>query len=169
MLIQEIAGATHPLAGTIAHYVWLLPVLPLLGFVINGLLSVSASTHLGPADPDVGHGESAPGEAPVDDHHVAGPHRYAGIVSIVGPAVLALSFILAWAIFSAMRSVSMEAPFIQSYFSWMPVGNLQIDAALQLDQLSMLMVLVITGVGTLIHIFSVGYMREDPGYPRYFA
>jgi NADH-quinone oxidoreductase subunit L len=168
MLIQEIAG-THPLAGTIAHYVWLLPVLPLLGFVINGLLSVAASTHLGPADPDVGHGEATSSDASADDHHVAGPHRYAGIVSIVGPAVLVLSFLLAWAIFSAMRSVSMEAPFIQSYFSWMPVGTLQIDAAIQLDQLSMVMALVVTGVGALIHIFSVGYMREDPGYPRYFA
>ncbi len=63
----------------------------------------------------------------------------------------------------------MHAPFVQRYFSWMPVGDLQIDAAFQLDQLSMLMVLVVTGVGALIHVFSVGYMREDPGYPRYFA
>src|SRR5207248_1701008 len=41
--------------------------------------------------------------------------------------------------------------------------------AFQLDQLSMVMTLVITGVGALIHVFSVGYMRDDPGYPRYFA
>src|ERR1700704_5140213 len=51
----------------------------------------------------------------------------------------------------------------------MPVGDLQINAAFQLDQLSMVMILVITGVGALIHIFSVGYMREDPGYPRFFS
>jgi NADH-quinone oxidoreductase subunit L len=51
----------------------------------------------------------------------------------------------------------------------MPVGDFQVDAALQLDQLSMLMTLIITGVGFLIHIFSVGYMRQDPGYPRYMA
>src|SRR5207237_4458034 len=51
----------------------------------------------------------------------------------------------------------------------MPVGDLQIDAAIQLDQLSMVMVLVITGVGALIHVFSVGYMRDDPGYPRFFS
>jgi NADH-quinone oxidoreductase subunit L len=63
----------------------------------------------------------------------------------------------------------MEAPFIQRYFSWMPVGDLQIDAALQLDQLSMVMILVVTGVGALIHIFSIGYMQDDPGYPRYFS
>jgi NADH-quinone oxidoreductase subunit L len=58
---------------------------------------------------------------------------------------------------------------VQRYFSWMPVGDFQVDAALQLDQLSMLMTLIITGVGFLIHIFSVGYMRQDPGYPRYMA
>ena len=83
--------------------------------------------------------------------------------------MLVLSFILALAIFFAMKGTSMETPFIQRYFSWMPVGDLQIDAAFQLDQLSMVMMLVITGVGALIHIFSVGYMRDDPGYPRYFA
>jgi len=73
------------------------------------------------------------------------------------------------AIWQAMVGAHPTAPFIQRYFSWMPVGDLQIDAALQLDQLSMVMVLVITGVGALIHVFSVGYMRDDPGYPRYFA
>ncbi len=43
------------------------------------------------------------------------------------------------------------------------------DAAIQLDQLSMIMMMVVTGVGFLIHVFSVGYMKEDAGYPRYFA
>src|SRR4051812_16409776 len=51
----------------------------------------------------------------------------------------------------------------------MPGGDLRIDAMFQLDQLSMMMTLVVTGVGTLIHLFSVGYMQDDPGYPRYFA
>src|SRR5204862_996644 len=55
------------------------------------------------------------------------------------------------------------------HFSWMPVGDLRVDAALQLDQLSMTMMLVVTGVGALIHLFSIGYMGDDPGYPRYFA
>src|SRR5690606_35011458 len=60
-------------------------------------------------------------------------------------------------------------PIVQRYWSWMPVGDLQVDAALQLDQLSLLMTLIITGVGALIHLFSVGYMSHDPGYPRYMA
>jgi len=169
MMLLQIAAETHPLTGTIAEWVWLLPVLPLLGFVINGALSLMSSYRAGPPNPDMGHEIAETSHADGDDHHAVKPHRYAGLVSIVGPAVLGISFILAWVIFSAMRSVSMEAPFVQSYFSWMPVGDLQINAALQLDQLSMVMVLVITGIGTLIHIFSVGYMREDPGYPRYFA
>jgi NADH-quinone oxidoreductase subunit L len=185
MMLLQIAAEAHPLSGTVAEWMWLLPILPLLGFVINGALALTSVFHAGPKDPDMGghathasHAELADGAenaegtqgAHGDDHHAVKPHRYAGIVSIIGPLVLALSFVLAWMIFSAMRSVSpMEAPFIRNYFSWMPVGDLQINAGMQLDQLSMVMVLIITGVGTLIHIFSVGYMREDPGYPRYFA
>ena len=173
-MLLQIVAETHPLAGTAAEWVWLPPVLPLLGFVLNGLLSIAPAYRPGPKDPDLGeHAEASHAEASEEGgahgDDTVKPHRYAGLVSIIGPAVLALSFIVAWMIFSAMRSVPMEAPFVQKYFSWMPVGDLQIDAALQLDQLSMVMVLVVTGVGTLIHIFSVGYMREDPGYPRYFA
>ncbi len=176
--MQTIATATtgHPLADTAAKFVWLLPALPLLGFVVNGLLSLTAAANIGPADPSaVGHGhddhsqESTHGaHGAHDDHHVV-RHRHAALVSLVGPGVLAASFVLAAAIFMAMRGVEMHVPFISTLFSWMPVGDLHIDAALQLDPLSMVMVLIITGVGTLIHIFSVGYMQDDPGYPRYFA
>ncbi len=185
MLLQSIvdtASQAHPLSGTVAEWVWLLPVLPLAGFVINGLLSLSGA-HLGPDDPNAPdhHPDSLrAAEAPAisqaeqagavgDDHHSVKRHRWAGVTSIVGPGVLILSFLLALGIWQAMVEVHMEAPFIQRYFSWMPVGDLQIDAALQLDQLSMVMILVITGVGALIHIFSVGYMQDDPGYPRYFS
>ena len=185
MLLQSIvdtASQAHPLSGTVAEWVWLLPVLPLAGFMINGFLSLSGA-HLGPDDPNAPdhHPDSLrAAEAPAishveqagavgDDHHAIKRHRWAGVTSIVGPGVLILSFLLALGIWRAMVGVHMEAPFIQRYFSWMPVGDLQIDAALQLDQLSMVMILVITGVGALIHIFSVGYMQDDPGYPRYFS
>ena len=168
MLLQTVASAAsqaHPLTGTIAQWVWLLPILPLAGFVVNGLLSLSGA-HFGPADPNTsGHypdSVTAVGHAPTR-------HRWAGVTSIVGPGVLILTFLLALGIWQAMAVAHPEAPFIQTYFSWMPAGDLQIDAAFQLDQLSMVMILVITGVGALIHIFSVGYMREDPGYPRYFS
>ena len=49
------------------------------------------------------------------------------------------------------------------------MDRLQVDLAFQVDQLSAVMLLVVTGVGSLIHLFSVGYMKEDPGYARYFA
>ncbi|MGH7506761.1 MAG: NADH-quinone oxidoreductase subunit L, partial [Longimicrobiales bacterium] len=62
-----------------------------------------------------------------------------------------------------------HGPIVETYWQWMPAGDLRVDAAFQLDQLSMLMTLIITGVGFLIHVFSVGYMGEDPGYARYFA
>src|SRR5688500_10116847 len=179
MMLLQVAAEAHPLAGSAAEWVWLLPVLPLLGFIINGALALGSAYRPGPAEPDMGHYHAHDDAASIshaetagthgDDHHAVKPHRYAPIVSIVGPLVLGLSFVLALVIFSAMSGAHMESPFIQTYFSWMPVGDLSIDAALQLDQLSMVMVLVITGVGTLIHVFSVGYMREDPGYPRYFA
>jgi NADH-quinone oxidoreductase subunit L len=57
----------------------------------------------------------------------------------------------------------------ETLFSWVPVGALQVDFGLQLDQLSMCFVLLITGVGSLIHIYSVGYMAEDPERRKFFA
>src|SRR3954468_3951275 len=57
----------------------------------------------------------------------------------------------------------------QALFSWVPVGGLQVDFGLQLDALSMCFVLLITGVGSLIHIYSIGYMADDPGRRRFFA
>jgi NADH-quinone oxidoreductase subunit L len=164
---------------------WLLPLLPFIGFLINGALSIFSAAEVGPKDPSdehgahgtvgseahdaaaISHAEQAGSHG--DDHHAVKRHRYASIVSIVGPGVLLASFVLAIMMFRAMLGAEVHAPFIQNYFSWMPVGSLNIDASFQLDQLSMLMVLVITGVGSLIHIFSVGYMQDDPGYPRYFA
>jgi len=57
----------------------------------------------------------------------------------------------------------------QNLFSWVPVGGLQVDFGLQIDQLSMCFVLLITGVGSLIHIYSIGYMANDPDRRRFFA
>jgi NADH-quinone oxidoreductase subunit L len=173
-LAQAATGAAHPLAQTVARYVWLLPILPLAGFVANGVLALLGAVHMGPADPGGAHDDHASSTHGAHDatDHAAGHttrHRFASAVSVIGPLVLVLAFALAAAIFWSMRGVAMETPFIQRYFSWIPAGSLNIDAAFQLDQLSMVMVLVITGVGALIHLFSVGYMRDDPGYPRYFA
>jgi len=113
------------------------------------------------------------------DHHDAGDeagshapparHPFLALVTVVGTGVVAAAFAIALQAFLAMRGASPEAPFILRYWEWMAAGSLRVEYALQLDQLSMLMTLVITGVGTLIHLFSVGYMRDDRGYARYFA
>jgi NADH-quinone oxidoreductase subunit L len=113
-------------------------LLPLLGFVINGLTAYLA------------------------------PERKS-IPTVVGPAVLMAAFALALTNFLGMLGAELHEPIVRTYWSWIPVGSLQIDAALQLDQLSILMTLIITGVGSLIHLFSIGYMKQDPGYARYFA
>lgn len=175
-----MVSGSNPLTGTAAEWMWLLPLLPLIGFIVNGLLSLIPASHVGPEDPDMGHGDHADEgvvNAPAgthdhahgDDSHVLARPKYASLVSMVGTGVLVIAFVLAAAMFFAMRGVRMDAPFIQRYWSWMPAGDLHVDFAFQLDQLSMLMVLIITGVGALIHIFSVAYMRDDPGYARYFA
>jgi NADH-quinone oxidoreductase subunit L len=57
----------------------------------------------------------------------------------------------------------------QNLFRWVPVGGLQVDFGLQIDQLSICFVLLITGVGSLIHIYSIGYMADDPDRRRFFA
>ncbi|HEX7430370.1 MAG TPA: NADH-quinone oxidoreductase subunit L, partial [Mycobacterium sp.] len=62
-----------------------------------------------------------------------------------------------------------ERVLTETLFSWVPVGALQVDFGLQLDQLSMCFVLLITGVGSLIHIYSVGYMASDPERRRFFG
>jgi NADH-quinone oxidoreductase subunit L len=117
---------------------WLLPALPLAGFIINGTLALTGS-------------------------------RNKRAVSVVGVGVLVAAFALAAAIAAQLVRLHPEAPIIQRYWAWVPVGDLHLDFALQVDQLSTVMILIITGVGALIHLYSVGYMHEDPGYARYFA
>ena len=90
-------------------------------------------------------------------------------VSIIGAGVLLAAFAVAVTIFSGFAALHPDAPVVARYWSWIPVGTLQVDIAFQVDQLSLVMLLIVTGVGSLIHLFSIGYMREDPGYARYFA
>jgi NADH-quinone oxidoreductase subunit L len=79
------------------------------------------------------------------------------------------AFLVSLGVFAELVARPPEHAAIVRLWSWLPVGTLQVDLAFQVDQLSAVMLLVVTGVGSLIHLFSVGYMREDPGYARYFA
>ena len=89
---------------------------------------------------------------------------------LLGCATALAAFVLAAVQFFDMAGRdAADRVFQQTLFSWVPVAELQVDFGLQLDQLSMVFVLLITGVGTLIHVYSIGYMSEDPARRKFFA
>ncbi len=80
------------------------------------------------------------------------------------------AFVVACIVFTAMLAQPDDSRvFVQHLFDWVQVGSFKAPVDLRLDQLSMTFVLLITGVGTLIHIYSVGYMAHDPARRRFFA
>ena len=137
----------------------LIILLPLLGFVINGGLALSAARKSADAV-RAGHEFDFFEGAPPVTH---------SLPTWVGPGVMLGAFLLTLVNFVGMLGAELHEPIIRSYWTWMSTGALEVEAAIQIDQLSMIMMMIITGVGFLIHVFSVGYMRDDPGYPRYFA
>jgi NADH-quinone oxidoreductase subunit L len=88
-------------------------------------------------------------------------------VSAVGLFFSGAAF--AWALTIALRFSSLEVPYQEYVAHWIRSGAFSVDFAFYLDQLSLVMLLVVTGVGFLIHIYSVGYMWEDPSYYRFFS
>jgi NADH-quinone oxidoreductase subunit L len=75
----------------------------------------------------------------------------------------------AMALWVAMRFSSLSLPYTEFFAHWIRSGSFTADFAFYLDQLSLVMLLVVTGVGFLIHIYSVGYMWDDPSYYRFFS
>ena len=147
-----------------AHWEPVLPglivLLPLLGFVLNSVLALRAAGW-----------SSAEVRAGREWDPFAGRERpfTHTLPTWIGPGVMLAAFVLTAWNFVGMFGAELHEPVIRSYWSWIATSTLQVDAAIQLDQLSMVMMLVVTGVGFLIHVFSVGYMKDDVGYPRYFA
>ncbi len=89
---------------------------------------------------------------------------------LLGCATSLGSFVVGALLFTDMLGRGDEERAVhEKLFTWVPVGELHVDFGLQLDQLSVCFVLLITGVGSLIHIYSVGYMAEDPDRRRFFA
>jgi NADH-quinone oxidoreductase subunit L len=117
---------------------WLIPILPFAGFLLNGIFGARL------------------------------PKPIVTAIALLAPlgsfvAVLGNAF----GMFGAMPTLSI--PHAETLGTWVAAGSLHVDFTLVLDQLSLVMLLVITGVGFLIHIYSVGYMHEDRAYWRYFA
>ncbi|HVP45807.1 MAG TPA: NADH-quinone oxidoreductase subunit L [Bryobacteraceae bacterium] len=111
---------------------WLIPALPLAGFVINGLFGRRFSKAL---------------------------------VNAVAIGSVVLSF--AWALKTVLGLG--EAPISEHYFDWIVAGGFRVGCDFAVDRLTAVMLLVVTGVGSLIHIYSIGYMAHDEGYARFFA
>jgi NADH-quinone oxidoreductase subunit L len=89
---------------------------------------------------------------------------------LLGCATVLASFAVGLVLFTGLLGRGAEDRTLHEHlFSWVPVARLQVDFGLQLDQLSVCFVLLITGVGALIHIYSVGYMAHDPQRRRFFA
>ncbi|MFE7748197.1 NADH-quinone oxidoreductase subunit L [Streptomyces sp. NPDC057428] len=88
----------------------------------------------------------------------------------IGTALAAASFVIGAVLFTDMLGKGAEDRALhQHLYTWIPVEGFQADVAFQLDQLSMTFVLLITGVGTLIHIYSIGYMEHDERRRRFFG
>ena len=93
--------------------------------------------------------------------------RGAGLVASVA---VGASFALSAAMsFGLLDAPDEERLYIRHLFDWIQVGTFSVGIDLRLDVLSMVMILVVTGIGTLIHVYSIGYMSGDPRYGRYFA
>jgi NADH-quinone oxidoreductase subunit L len=114
-------------------YIWLIPVLPLAGFLINGIGRNTFSK---------------------------------GVIGFIGSLVILLSFGLSIAAFLQVKS---SGPINVSVFDWFSVNSFKVQFAFLIDQLSALMLLIITGVGFLIHLYSVGYMHHDKGFGKFFS
>jgi NADH-quinone oxidoreductase subunit L len=85
-------------------------------------------------------------------------------------AMSVIAFVIALIVFFALKGRAGDSRSVdQHLFSWIPVNGFQVEFGLLLDQLSSVFVLLITGIGSLIHIYSLGYMAHDPGRRRFFA
>ena len=90
------------------------------------------------------------------------------IVAVIGAGSIGLSFLVA-AIIAAQFLANGEAHFIKEVWVWMSVGSFSPGFTFYLDGLSLVMMLVITGIGFLIHLYSAGFMLDDPSYSRFFS
>ncbi len=89
------------------------------------------------------------------------------LTGIISTLVVFVSFIIALIIFLQFDAHSQ--PIIVKAFEWFTVNGIQINFAFQIDQLSLMMMMIITGIGSLIHLYSIGYMSHDKGFARFFA
>ena len=113
---------------------WLIPILPLAGFLINGLFGRRFSK---------------------------------GLVNTFAIGSVVLAFL--WVLKTLFGLGGMNAVYTEHYFTWIQSGALTVGFDFSVDRLTAVMLLVVTGVGSLIHIYAIGYMAHEGGYDRFFA
>ncbi len=92
------------------------------------------------------------------------------IAGIIATLAVTVSFVIACGLFSEMMAAEPEHRAVHyKLMDWIAVGNVNVGISYLIDQLSIIFILVITGVGALIHLYSMGYMKGDPGYARFFT
>jgi NADH-quinone oxidoreductase subunit L len=97
-------------------------------------------------------------------------NRIGRLAGVLASATIGAAFVLGAITFASILPLSHDwEGTVVRLFEWIPVGDFRVGADLLVDQLSMVMVLVVTGVGTLIHVYSISYMHSDPRYARFFA
>ena len=150
-------------------YLFLIPLFPLLGFLFNFTIGVRV---LGRKAGGHGH----------DDHGSHGAHHAPSpLIGLVAAGTVFLSFLVAvWAVVQAQASP--DHAIVETLWTWLPGGAAEtavhgasgatpfsVEWAYMVDPLSSVMVLFVTLVGFLIHVYSIGYMGHDPGYARYMS
>lgn len=91
------------------------------------------------------------------------------LIGSIASSAVGISFVISVLIFVSMLSDPPSNPYIVNIFSWIAAGDFSVDVSYQVDQLSILFALIITGVGFLIHVYSIGYMHGDRSFFRFFA
>jgi NADH-quinone oxidoreductase subunit L len=133
-------------------HLWLIPLLPFAGFLFNGILGRRLPKWL------------------VTTIALAAPLAAFGAVVSAATSINPLAPpVCVSTPCAAPGWVHNSPPYIETFGHWINIGTLHIDFSFVLDQLSLVMLLVVTGVGFLIHVYSVGYMKHEEGYWRYFA
>src|SRR6266705_2347825 len=101
---------------------------------------------------------------------VLGKRLPKNVISLVAAGSVGVSFLISLRLFLAMLGQPQsELPILKDYFTWIQAGPFQAQFGLMLDHLSGVMILIVSGIGFLIHIYSVGYMSHEDGFYRYFA
>jgi len=158
----------------------LIVFLPLIGFLIAGAIALfgAAATVPAPVGGHDAHGhadhghdaQTAHDDHGHDDHHHAVEPAAPGSrpAELVTTALLFVSAILSWVAFISVGFGEHETQSIK-VLSWISSGALQVDWAFRVDTLTVVMLVVVTTVSSLVHLYSMGYMAEDPDRPRFFA